>query len=116
MALIDDIFKGSTVQGLAIGIGVTILAPVVVPAVTAVLRPLAKGAIKTGIIGYEKGREIAVGAGSSVGSFYSKAKAEVDDLVATARAELEEGKGQLMEEKKEAAEKNNGGKKKSSSK
>lgn len=105
MALIDDIFKGGTVQGLAVGIGVAILAPVVIPAVAATIRPLAKAAIKTGMVVYEKGREVVVEAGEVV-----------EDLVAEAKVELEEGGGVLREGKKETAEEDNKGKKKSSSK
>lgn len=81
---IDDIFKGIEVEGfdggipgLAVGIGTALLAPIVIPALTQVGKPLAKTAIKQGIFLYEKSKE---------------AMAEMtevfEDLVAEAKAEI----------------------------
>ncbi|ADE14537.1 conserved hypothetical protein [Nitrosococcus halophilus Nc 4] len=95
MASIDDLFKSNTAKGLAIGIGASVLAPIVIPAVAAVVRPLAKAAIKTSIVVYEKGRETVVEMGEVV-----------EDLVAEARAELEEGStvtGEAVETAEEAS-------------
>ena len=52
MAQNDDLMKG-----VAIGIGVTLLAPVVATALVPVVRPLARSALKAGVLVYEKGRE-----------------------------------------------------------
>ena len=49
MALIDDLAKGATPQTVAIGIGAVLLAPLLVPAVSSVLRPAAKAVLRTGI-------------------------------------------------------------------
>jgi hypothetical protein len=75
MALIEDMFKGNAITGLAIGLGAVLLAPAVLPALGRVLRPAAKAAIKGGIVLY---RETF----AEIGEFAS-------DLVAEARAELE---------------------------
>jgi hypothetical protein len=80
MALVEDLFKGSAVTGVAIGVGALLLAPTVLPAVGRVLRPAAKAAIKGGMV------------------FYRETMAEIgevaSDLFAEARAELEhEGNG-----------------------
>jgi hypothetical protein len=75
MALLDNGFKLGT--GVAIGLGALILAPTVVPAVAAILKPLAKAAIKSGFIIYEKGREVL-----------AETKEVLEDLAAEARAEL----------------------------
>lgn len=78
MAFIEDLLKNETTKGLAIGAAAAMLVPVILPAVAAVGRPLARAAIKTGIVMYEKGREAAAEVGEVI-----------DDLVAEARADLE---------------------------
>jgi hypothetical protein len=85
MALVEDLFKGSAVTGVAIGVGALLLAPTVLPAVGRVLRPAAKAAIKGGMV------------------FYRETMAEIgevaSDLFAEARAELEhEGNGHARAE------------------
>lgn len=75
MALIEDIFKGGTVTGVAVGLGAIILAPTVLPVLGRVVRPAVKAAIKGGMLVY---RETL----SEVGEVAS-------DLIAEARAELE---------------------------
>lgn len=50
MALLEDMTKGLTSPtGLAVGIGAVILTPVLLPAVAAVTRPLARAVLSTGI-------------------------------------------------------------------
>jgi len=69
--------KGNIVTGLAIGIGSAIIAPLVVPALSKAAKPLAKAAIKGGLVLFETSKEkLAV------------AHELVDDLLAEARAEL----------------------------
>jgi hypothetical protein len=85
MGLFDNGLKGNIVTGLAIGIGSSILAPVVIPVLASVVKPMAKAAIKGGFLLYQKGREVA-----------AEAQEVVEDLVAETRAELEEaGSGAL---------------------
>lgn len=79
MAGIEDFFKGGSGRGVAIGIGAALLAPIVLPALAGIAKPLARAAIKAGIIAYEKGREAAAEFGEVM-----------EDLVAEARAELEQ--------------------------
>lgn len=74
------LFDGKNVwTGLAIGLGATILGPVLLPAAARIGKPLAKSAIKAGIIAYERGRETIAVAGEVT-----------EDIVAEARAELAE--------------------------
>lgn len=82
MAGIEDLFKGETGKGLAIGVGVALLAPVVLPALAGLAKPFARAAIKAGIIAFEKGREAAAEFGEVM-----------EDLVAEARAEIEHHHG-----------------------
>lgn len=78
MAIFDG-WKGNILGGLAIGIGASVLAPVVIPVLASVVKPLSKAAIKGGYLLYEKGRET-----------FAEVQEVVEDLVAEAKAEIEE--------------------------
>ncbi|QBQ55904.1 DUF5132 domain-containing protein [Nitrosococcus wardiae] len=84
-----------TGKGLEIGIGTLILAP----AVAAVVRPVAKAAIKAGMVVYERGREAVTEMGEVV-----------EDLVAEAKTELEEERSMVVGEAAEAEEESTSGK------
>ena len=77
MALFDNIIKGNIVTALAIGIGAVILAPIVIPVVASVSKPLAKAIIKGGILVYEKGKEVVAEAGEVVEDMVAEVKAEM---------------------------------------
>lgn len=79
MALKDNLFNGSTAKGLAIGLGTALVAPVAASALSGFGRPVARAAIKSGLIFYDKGRETL----AEMGEVF-------EDLVAEAQAELEE--------------------------
>jgi hypothetical protein len=81
MALFDNGLKIGT--GLAIGLGVLILAPAIAPAVAAVVKPVAKASIKSAILLFEKTTEMI-----------AEAKELVEDLAAEAHAELVQGRQQ----------------------
>ena len=74
---ISDVFKGDTGKGLAIGVAIVALAPLAAPIVAGLAKPIARAAIRTSLIAYEKGREALAEVGEVV-----------EDLVAEARAEL----------------------------
>lgn len=78
MALFEDVLKGSWGAAL-VGVGVALVAPTVLPAVGAALRPLAKTAIKGGVLLYDTVKESIAEAGE-----------QVTDMVAEVRAEVEE--------------------------
>lgn len=88
MPLITDLLKSDLTKTIAIGVGAVILVPVAVTALAPILRPLARSALKAGIVTYEKGRE----ATAELGEVF-------DDLVAEVQEEL-----QLSREVKEMAE------------
>lgn len=79
MALIEDIFKGNLATGLAVGVGVILLGPTVIQAVGGILRPAAKTLIKGSMVFYRE----------TLGEIGEMAT----DLVAEARAELDETAG-----------------------
>ena len=81
---LEDIFKGFDFKGfdggttgIAVGIGTAILAPIVIPVLTEIDKPLTKAAIKEGILLYEKSKEAM-----------AEATEVFEDLVAEAKAEL----------------------------
>lgn len=76
---IVDFVEDAGAPGLIAGIGAVILAPVLIPAVAGIGKPLVKSAIKGGLVLYEKSR----GALAEVGETW-------EDIVAEARAELAE--------------------------
>ena len=90
MALFDNGFKlgGS----LVVGAGVVLLAPIVVPVVASVMKPIAKAAIKGGLLAYGKIKESV-----------AETMETVEDLAVEAKAELAESTQKPAKTKKAAA-------------
>jgi hypothetical protein len=66
MALVDNVFKSlgsSWVPQVLVGVGVELIAPVLVPTLAVGLRSLVKTAIKGGLLMYDKSQEIVAEAG-----------------------------------------------------
>lgn len=78
MALFGNGFRlGGTMTTMAIGAGAVLLAPVLLPMVAGVLRPVAKAAIKGGILAFENAK-VAV----------AETRETFEDIAAEARAEV----------------------------
>lgn len=77
MPTIEDIIKSDTARGVALGVGAALVAVAAIPAILTASRPLARVAIKSGILLLEKGREAMAEAGE-----------DFEDLVAEVKAEL----------------------------
>jgi hypothetical protein len=80
MALWDDVTGNlgkSWTSSVLIGAAAVILAPIMVPAVLAGMRPLSKMVMKGGVLVYDKAREVIAETGE-----------QLSDLVVEARAEL----------------------------
>ena len=76
MALFDDILSGGNwVTSLAIGVGAVVVLPLAAP----ILGPLAKTAIKGGILAYQG----AAGLVEGIGDFVAEVAAEVGREIAT---------------------------------
>lgn len=75
MGLFDNGLKIGA--GVAIGLGVLILVPAIAPAVAAVVKPVAKASTKSGMLLFEKARELI-----------AEAKESLEDLAAEVHAEL----------------------------
>ena len=69
-----------TGSAMAIGAGVVLLAPIVIPVVASVMKPLAKAVIKGGMLAFENAR-IAV----------AETKETIEDIAAEARSEIAAG-------------------------
>ena len=94
MGFLDNAVKGTALTGLAIGIGVAVLAPVILPVLAGVAKPLAKAAMKSGLLLYNKGKEVLAEAGEVTEDLWAEAKTE-------AEAELEEEVETVTIDKKE---------------
>jgi hypothetical protein len=69
--------KGLNPGSLAIGAGIILLAPIVIPIIGAVLKPVAKSLIKGGLIAYESAKVSL-----------AETKETFEDLAAEAKAEM----------------------------
>jgi hypothetical protein len=74
LALLDDLAKGGTPTGLAVGIGAALLTPVLLPAVSSVLRPATKAVMRTGITLY---RQTVEPLAAAVGNLVTEAQLEL---------------------------------------
>lgn len=78
-------------NGVLVGVGAVLLAPVVIPALAGILRPVAKAAIKGSLITYNKFKETTAEVIESIEDLAAEAKAEVNVAAeAAAAAEVEE--------------------------
>jgi hypothetical protein len=75
MDWLKDLTKGY-LPSLAIGIGVALLAPVILPAAAAVLRPLMKGAVKGVFTMADTLKELTASTGENLSDLYAEAKSE----------------------------------------
>jgi hypothetical protein len=77
MALFDELVKNDMAKGAALGAGLALAVPVLITALWPVVRPMARSAIKAGLMAYEKGRE-----------GIAELSEEFEDLVAETQEEL----------------------------
>jgi hypothetical protein len=75
MALIEDMFKGNAVTGVAVGVAALVLGPTLLPTIGRVLRPAAKTMIKGGIMLY---RETVAGISELTTDLVEEARSELD--------------------------------------
>ncbi len=89
MAIWDYRPKADLWTGVAIGVGL-LVAPVVIPMIADAARPVAKAAMKSGLILYEKGREMIAEVSEVVEDLAAEAKSEVQVELAPVKGK---GKG-----------------------
>ncbi|MCB1755106.1 MAG: DUF5132 domain-containing protein [Gammaproteobacteria bacterium] len=78
----NDVFKG-----VAIGVGVAVMTPLVIAALAPVLKPVARSALKAGIRSYEKARE-------SIEVFNES----MDDIIAEVEEEMTSAAAETVED------------------
>lgn len=79
MGLLEELSKGKMLKGLAIGAGVYILAPRLLPVLAEAGKPLVKGVMKSGLLCYEKGKEFLAEVGETTEDMLAEVKSEMDD-------------------------------------
>jgi hypothetical protein len=90
MAGFDDVFKG---PNLLIGVGIALAAPVVLPVIGGLIRPVAKTAIAGSLVAADALTAASRGTFDRVGEMVSSTWEDMSDLVAEARHEYETGTG-----------------------
>ena len=86
MALLEGITEslgGSLISNLLIGAAAIVLAPIVVPAVLAGMRPVAKTLVKGGVMVYDKTREMVAEVGEQMGDIMAEARSELTTSAAS---------------------------------
>lgn len=91
MALLDDLFSGWGTTVL-IGVGVALAAPALIPAVGAVIRPVAKGIIKGGLYIADSLQEIAAEGGEQLSDLIAEVQAERAAAATSAATVMPEAK------------------------
>lgn len=89
MALWDDVTGSlgkSWTSSVLIGAAAVILAPIMVPAVLAGMRPLGKMVIKGGVLVYDKAREVIAETGEQLSDLVVEARSELAASAAAATA------------------------------
>ena len=89
MALLDDMVGGLTsswVPSVLVGVGVALVAPIVVPALAGGMRPLAKAVVRGGMMVYDKGAEVIAEASEQLSDMVAEVRSELDATAAAAAA------------------------------
>jgi len=73
MPKFDELIQNDIARGVAIGVGVAAAGAFLLPAV----RPVAKAMLKTGVLCFEKGREMVAEAGEAFEDIVAEVKAEL---------------------------------------
>ncbi|MBF0466287.1 MAG: DUF5132 domain-containing protein [Nitrospirae bacterium] len=84
MGFFEDAFKGDTMKSFAIGLGAVVIGPALIGALASVVKPLTKAAIKGALVLTAKAK-VAMAEFGEV----------TEDIVAEAKAELEESQGDM---------------------
>jgi hypothetical protein len=71
-----DLFKNNVAAGVGLAFAAAVLAPILMPAMGRIGRPLAKSLVRGGMLMYERGREAMAVAGESVEDIMAEVRAE----------------------------------------
>lgn len=79
MGLLDNITKNKVLTGLAVGVGASIILPRLLPVVVEAAKPLMKGLMKSGLLCFEKGKEVMTEVGEATEDMWAEVKAEMEE-------------------------------------
>lgn len=79
MGLLEEVTKKNVVTGLVVGLGASIILPRLLPVLTEAAKPLAKGVMKSGLLFYEKSREVVEEIGETTEDLWAEVKAEMEE-------------------------------------
>ncbi|MEW6427359.1 MAG: DUF5132 domain-containing protein [Thermodesulfobacteriota bacterium] len=79
MGLLENVTKNKVLTGLAIGVGASILLPKLLPVLAESARPLIKGLLKSGVLCFEKGKEMIAEVGESTEDLWAEIKMELEE-------------------------------------
>ena len=77
MALFEDLTLGSVTSSALVGLGLVVAAPLLLPVVGAVVRPVVRLAIKSGIAAYDTAAALVTTAGEACNQLVTEARAEI---------------------------------------
>jgi hypothetical protein len=86
MSFVEDMFKGNIGTGLAVGVGVAVVGPLLTPVLGSVLRPVGKAALKAGMLAVDAGREGLERINEMSGDIIAEARSELDSSRTAPRA------------------------------
>lgn len=79
MGLLEDVAKKNIATGLIVGLGAYFILPRLLPGLSETAKPIVKGVMKSGILCFEKSKEI-----------FEEIRENTEDLWAEVKAEMEE--------------------------
>ena len=74
---LTDLGKNDVAKGILIGAGLALLVPLAVVTLAPLARPILRRAVKTGVMAYEKGREVLAELGETLEDATAEAQAEL---------------------------------------
>jgi len=84
MALFEDLTLGSVTSSTLIGLGVVVAAPLLLPVVGAVVRPVVRLAIQGGIVAYDAAATLVTTAGEELNQIVAEIRAAAPEPVSDA--------------------------------
>lgn len=91
MAKITDFVEDAGAPGIIAGIGAVLLAPVLLPVVAGIGKPIAKSVIKGGLVAYERSKAAIAELGETWDDIVAEAKSEIAEAKQTPAFESAEG-------------------------
>lgn len=99
MLKITDLMENAGKHRLIVGVGAVLLAPVVIPVVANIGKPVAKSIIKGSMVAYEKSKGAFAELGESWEDIVAEAKAELTEEEYTEIVEVSSTPGEVISDR-----------------